>query len=144
MTHVPYKGGGPLNIALASGEVQTTVGTIASLVPNLNAKRIRALGVTSDKRAAQFPDVPAIAETVPGFEFTAWVGCFVPKGTPRPIVDRLNAELRKALADPGVASRLSAQTLDPMPMTPEEFAARLKSDYVKYEKLVKLSGAKIE
>ena len=144
MTRVPYKGGGPLNIALASGEVQTTVGTIASLVPNLNAKRIRALGVTSDKRTAQFPDVPAIAEAVPGFEFTAWVGCFVPKGTPRPIVDKLNADLRKALADPGVASRLSAQTLDPLPMTPEEFAARLKSDYVKYEKLVKISGAKIE
>jgi len=144
MTHVPYKGGGPLNIALASGEVQATVGTIASLVPNLNAKRIRALGVTSDKRTTQFPDVPAIAEAIPGYEFTAWVGCFVPKGTPRPIVDRLNAELRKALADPGVASKLSAQTLDPMPMTPEEFAARLKSDYVKYEKLVKISGAKIE
>jgi tripartite-type tricarboxylate transporter receptor subunit TctC len=144
MTHVPYKGGGPLNIALASGEVQTTVGTIASLVPNLNAKRIRALGVTSDKRTTQFPDVPAIAEAVPGFEFTAWVGCFVPKGTPRPIVDRLNAELRKALADPGVASKLSQQTLDPLPMTPEQFAARLKSDYVKYEKLVKLSGAKID
>jgi tripartite-type tricarboxylate transporter receptor subunit TctC len=144
MTHVPYKGGGPLNIALASGEIQTTVGTIASLVPNLNAKRIRALGVTSDKRVPQFPDVPAIAEAVPGYEFTAWVGCFVPKGTPRPIVDKLNADLRKTLADPGVASKLSAQTLDPMPMTPEEFAARLKSDYVKYEKLVKLSGAKIE
>jgi tripartite-type tricarboxylate transporter receptor subunit TctC len=144
LTHVPYKGGGPLNIALASGEVQTTVGTIASLVPNLNAKRIRALGVTSDKRVPQYPDVPAIAEAVPGFEFTAWVGCFVPKGTPRPIVDKLNADLRKTLADPGVASKLSAQTLDPMPMTPEEFAARLKSDYVKYEKLVKLSGAKID
>ncbi|MGH8662608.1 MAG: Bug family tripartite tricarboxylate transporter substrate binding protein [Burkholderiales bacterium] len=144
MTHVPYKGGGPLNIAIASGEVQVTVGTIASLVPNLNAKRVRALGVTSEKRTAQFPDVPAIAEAVPGFEFTAWVGCFVPKGTPRPIVDKLNEELRKALADPGVASKLSAQTLDPLPMTPEEFAARLKSDYVKYEKVVKISGAKIE
>ena len=144
MTHVPYKGGGPLNIALASGEVQTTVGTIASLVPNLNAKRIRALGVTSEKRTTQFPDVPAIAEAVPGYEFTAWVGCFVPKGTPKPIVDKLNEELKKALADPGVASKLSAQTLDPLPMTPEQFAARLKSDYVKYEKLVKLSGAKID
>jgi len=81
---------------------------------------------------------------VPGFEFTAWVGCFVPKGTPRPIVDKLNADLRKALADPGVASKLSAQTLDPMPMTTEQFAARLKSDYAKYEKVVRISGAKIE
>lgn len=144
MTHVPYKGGGPLNIAMASGEVQATVGTIASLVPNLNAKRLRALGVTSESRTTQFPDVPAIAEGIPGYEFTAWVGAFVPKGTPRPIVDKLNEELRKALADPGVASKLSAQTLDPLPMTPEQFAARLKSDYVKYEKLVKISGARID
>lgn len=144
MTHIPYKGGGPLNIAIASGEVQATVGTIASLVPNLQAKRLRALGVTSEKRAAQFPDVPAIAEAVPGYEFTAWVGCFVPKGTPKPIVDKLNEELRKALADPGVASKLSAQTLDPLPMTPEQFAQRLKQDYVKYEKVVRLSGATID
>ncbi|MGH8701217.1 MAG: Bug family tripartite tricarboxylate transporter substrate binding protein [Burkholderiales bacterium] len=144
MTHVPYKGGGPLNIAIASGEVQATVGTIASLVPNLQAKRLRALGVTSEKRTSQYPDVPAIAEAVPGYEFTAWVGCFVPKGTPKPIVDKLNEELRKALADPGVASRLSAQTLDPMPMTPGEFATRLKSDYDKYEKVVRISGAKID
>ncbi len=144
MTHVPYKGGGPLNIALASGEVQTTIGTIASLVPNLQAKRLRALGVTSDKRTTQFPDVPAIAEAVPGFEFTAWVGSFVPKGTPKPIVDKLNGDLRKALADPGVSSKLSAQTLDPMPMTPEQFAARLKSDYDKYEKVVRISGAKLD
>jgi tripartite-type tricarboxylate transporter receptor subunit TctC len=144
MTHVPYKGGGPLNIALASGEVQTTIGTIASLVPNLNAKRIRPLGVTSEKRTTQYPDVPAIAEAIPGFEFTAWVGCFVPKGTPRPIVEKLNEELRKVLADRGVAAKLSAQTLDPMPMTTEQFAARLKSDYAKYEKVVRISGAKLE
>lgn len=144
MTHVPYKGGGPLNIAMASGEVQATIGTIASLVPNLNANRLRPLGVTSEKRTTQFPDVPAIAEAVPGYEFTAWVGAFVPAKTPKTIVDRLNAELRKALADPGVASKLSAQTLDPLPMSPEEFAQRLKSDYDKYEKVVRISGAKLE
>ena len=144
MVHVPYKGGGPLNIAIASGEVQATTGTIASLVPNLKANRIRPLGVTSEKRTMQFPDVPAIAEAVPGYEFTAWVGAFVPAKTPKTIVDRLNAELRKALADPGVASKLSAQTLDPLPMTPEEFAQRLKSDYEKYEKVVRISGAKLE
>ena len=144
MTHVPYKGGGPVNIAIASGEVQAVIGTIASLVPNLKAKRVRPLGVTSDKATSQFPDVPPIANAVPGYEFTAWVGAFVPKGTPKPIVDKLNEELRKALADPGVASKLTAQTLDPMPMTPEEFAARLKSDYNKYEKVVRESGAKID
>jgi tripartite-type tricarboxylate transporter receptor subunit TctC len=144
MTHVPYKGGGPLNISMASGEVQATIGTIASLVPNLNAKRLRPLGVTSEKRTTQFPDVPAIAEAVPGYEFTAWIAAFVPAKTPKTIVDSLNAELRKALADPGVASKLSAQTLDPLPMTPEQFAQRLRSDYDKYEKVVKISGARID
>jgi tripartite-type tricarboxylate transporter receptor subunit TctC len=144
MTHVPYKGGGPVNIAIASGEVQAVIGTIASLVPNLNAKRVRALGVTSDKRTTQFPDVPAIAEAVPGYEFTAWIACFAPKGTPRAIIDKLNADLARTLADPDVASKLSAQTLDPMPMTPQQFAARLKSDYDKYEKVVRISGATID
>ena len=144
MTHVPYKGGGPVNIAIASGEVQAVIGTIASLVPNLKANRVRPLGVTSDKRTTQFPDVPAIAEAVPGYEFTAWIACFVPKGTPRAIVDKLNADLKKALDQPDVAKALSAQTLDPMHTTPEQFAARLKSDYEKYGKVVKISGAKID
>jgi len=144
MTHVPYKGGGPVNIAIASGEVQAVIGTIASLVPNLKANRVRPLGVTSDKRTTQFPDVPAIAEAVPGYEFTAWIACFVPKGTSRAIVDKLNADLKKALDQPDVAKALSAQTLDPMHTTPEQFAARLKSDYEKYAKVVKISGAKID
>ena len=144
LVHVPYKGGGPVNIALASGEVQAVTATIASVGANLRANRVRPLGVTSEKRVPLFPDVPAIAEAVPGYEFTAWVGCFAPKGTPRAIVDLLNAELRKALSDPGVASKLTSQTLDPMPMSPEEFARRLKSDYDKYEHVVRISGAKID
>jgi tripartite-type tricarboxylate transporter receptor subunit TctC len=144
MTHVPYKGGGPVNIAIASGEVQAVIGTIASLVPNLNAKRVRPLGVTSEKRTTQFPDVPAIAEAIPGYEFTAWVACFAPKGTPRAVIDKLNADLAKVLADRDVAAKLSAQTLDPMHMTPEQFAQRLKSDYDKYEKVVRISGATID
>ena len=144
MTHIPYKGGGPLNIALASGEVQTTIGTIASLVPNLQAKRIRALGVTSDKRTKQFPDVPAIAEAIPGFEFTAWVGAFVPKGTPRPIVDKLNSDLRKVLADRDVASKLEAQTLDPMPMTPEQFGAFIQAELSRYVALARERNIRLD
>ncbi len=144
MVHVPYRGGGPAGNALVAGETQAMIATIGSVFPHLKAKRFRPLGVTSDKRTTQLPDVPAIAETVPGYEFTAWVGCFAPAGTPKPIVERLNAELKKALADPGVASKLSAQTLDPMHMTPEQFAERLKSDYDKYATVVKLSGARID
>jgi len=141
MIHVPYKGGGPAATALVSGETQAQLATIGSMFTHIKAGRVRPVGVTSEKRTTQFPDVPAIAETLPGYEFTAWVGAFVPAGTPGPVVDRLNSELRKTLADPGVASKLSAQTLDPMPMSPAEFAARLKSDYDKYEKVIRISGA---
>ena len=144
LIHVPYKGGGPVNIAIASGEIQAVIATIASVIPNLRAERVRPIAVTSDKRTTQFPDVPALAEAVPGYEFTAWIGCFAPKGTPRPVVDRLSGELKKVLVHPDVAKNLSSQTLDPMYMTPEQFAERLKSDYVKYEKVVRISGAKME
>lgn len=144
MIHVPYKGGGPSSTALISGESQVTIATIGSLFTHLKANRVRPLGVTSDKRTTQFPNVPAIAEFVPGYDFTAWVGCFVPKGTPTPIVDALNAALKKALDDRGVAEKLSSQTLDPMYMTPEQFAQRLKSDYDKYGKLIKAVGVKVE
>ena len=144
MIHVPYKGGGPATIALASGETQAMTATIGSLIPHIDSKRVRAVGVTSAKRVKQYPDVPAIAESVPGYEFVAWIGAFVSAGTPRPLVDRLNAEIRKALEHPNTAKILSAQTLDPMPMSPEEFAKLLKADYDKYQRVIKLSGAKLD
>lgn len=141
MVHVPFKGGGPAVVALASGEVQAMTATVGSVVPHLPSKRVRALGVTSAARLKPFPDVPAIGETVKDYEFVAWIGAFVASGTPKPIVDRLNAEIKKALEHPEVIKILSGQTLDPMYMTPEQYATRLKADYDKYEKLVKLTGA---
>ena len=144
MIHVPFKGGGPATIALASGEIQAMTATIGSLIPYIESKRVRPVGVTSAKRVSQYPNVPAISESVPGYEFVAWIGAFVAAGTPRPIVDRLNAEFRKALAHPDTARILGAQTLDPMPMTPEQFDRLLKTDYDKYEKVIKLSGAQLD
>ena len=144
MVHVPYKGGGPAGTALVAGETQAMLATIGSLYGHIKNGRVKPLGVSSEKRAAQFPDVPAIGEFVPGYEFTAWVGSFAPKGVPRPIIDKLNAELKRALSDPGVASKLTAQTLDPFHLTPEQFAKRMKSDYDKYEKVVKISGATVD
>ena len=144
MIHVPYKGGGPAGTALIAGETQAMLATIGSLFPHIKSGRVRPIGVATDKRVTQFPDVPAIAEFVPGYEFTAWVGCFVPAGTPKAVVDALNAVLGRALADPDVAAKLTVQTLDPMHITPEQFAARLKSDYDKYEKVVKISGARVD
>ena len=144
MVHVPFKGGGPATIALASGEIQAMTATIGSLIPHIESKRVRPVGVTSAKRVSQFPNVPAISEGIPGYEFVAWIGAFVAAGTPRPIVDRLNAEFRKALEHPDTARILGAQTLDPLPMSPEEFGALLKKDYDKYERVIKLAGAKLD
>jgi len=144
MLEVPYKGGGPAIIALTAGETQVFFVGIGSLTAALPAKRVRPLGVASDKRLKQFPDVPTIAETVPGYELTAWIGSFVPAATPRPIVERLNTEFRKALEHPYATKILGAQALDPMPMTPDEFAQRLKTDYDKYERIIKSTGARAE
>ena len=140
MLHVSYKGGGPLAVAMVSGEVQVTCSTIGSMYPYLKSKRVRPLGVTSRERSPAFPEIPAISETIKDYEFTAWVGSFVPKGTPRPIVDTLNRELKRVLEDPGVKKLLMNRTLDPMYMTPEQFAERLKSDYARYGKLMKQIG----
>jgi len=144
MVHVPFKGGGPATIALASGEIQAMTATIGSLIPHIESKRVRPLGVTSAKRVSQYPNVPAISEGVSGYEFVAWIGAFVPAGTPRPIVDKLNAEFRKALEHPDTARILGAQTLDPLPMSPEQFGKLLKADYDKYERVIKISGAKLD
>jgi tripartite-type tricarboxylate transporter receptor subunit TctC len=145
MTHVPYKGGGPAVISIVSGETQAMLATIGSVLTQVKAGKLRPLAVSSDDRVKQFPDVPTLAESgVPGYEFTAWIGAFAPARTQPAIVNKLNAELRKVLADSGVAQKLSAQTLDPMPMSPEQFAKRLKSDYDKYARLMKETGATMD
>jgi tripartite-type tricarboxylate transporter receptor subunit TctC len=144
MVHVPYKGGGPAAVAISSGEVQAMTATVGSVIPHINSKRLRPVAVTSDERVPQFPQVPTIGETVKGYEFTAWIGALAPANTPKPIVDRLNAEIQKVLKDKSVAEKLSTQTLDPMFMSAEQFAVRLKSDYDKYAKVIKDSGAKLD
>jgi tripartite-type tricarboxylate transporter receptor subunit TctC len=144
MNHVPFKGGAPAVVALIGGEIHAILTPVAEVYPYLKSGRVRPIAVSSDKRTTQFPDIPTIGETVKDFEFTSWFGAFVPTGTPRPIIDRLNAEIKKALADPDVASKLSAQTLDTMYMTPEDFAKHLKTDYDRLRQVVKVSGARIE
>jgi tripartite-type tricarboxylate transporter receptor subunit TctC len=144
MIHVPYKGGGPAAIATAGGEIQMLLTPISEVLPHVQSRRVRPIAVSSDKRVAQFPDLPTIGETVKGYEFSSWMGSFAPAGTPKPIVEKLNAELKKAVADPAVASNLNSQSLDPMYQTLEEFAAMLKAEHEKYEHVVKLSGARLD
>ena len=145
MIHVPYKGGGPAAISIAAGETQAQMGTIGAVMQQISAKRVRPLAVTSDYRVEAFPEIPTLAQAgVPGYEFTAWIGALAPAATPKAIVDKLNGDIQKILRMPDVAEKLKSQTLDPMLMNPEQFARRLKSDYDKYEKIIKLTGAKID
>jgi tripartite-type tricarboxylate transporter receptor subunit TctC len=144
MVHVPYKGGGPAAVAAASGEIQMLLTPASEVVAHIQSRRVRPIAVSSSTRISQFPDLPTIGETVPGYEFTSWMGTFAPAATPKAIVDKINLELKKAVADPEVASNLTAQTLDPMYMTPEEFAKEMKVQYDKYGHVVKLSGARLD
>ncbi|HKA45339.1 MAG TPA: tripartite tricarboxylate transporter substrate binding protein [Burkholderiales bacterium] len=144
MVHIPYKGGGPAAVAEAAGEIQVLLTPISEVLSHVKSERVRPIAVSSAERVTQFPQLPTIAETVKGYEFISWMGTFVPAGTPKPIVDKLNAELKRAVADPGVVANLSSQSLDPMYMTSEEFAKLLKSEYDKYEHVVKISGARID
>lgn len=141
MVHVPYKGGGPAATAVVSGESQLLVGTPAAVLTQLQAQRLRVLAVTSDTRLKQFPDVPTIAESgVPGYEYRGWVAVFAPAGMPTSIVDRLNSEIKKALERPD--NKLDA--FEPWYMTPEQAQTRVRMDYEKHGKLVKLIGAKFD
>src|SRR5262245_25028946 len=144
MTHVPFKGGGPAVIALVSGETQAQDAAIGELIAHIKSNRLRALGVSSLERVAQLPDVPRIADTVPGYESWTWVSAFAPAGTPRAIIDRLNAELGKAMSDSDVAAKLSAQTLEPSHRSPEELNQRLKSDYEMIGKLFRQFNVKLD
>lgn len=143
MTHIPYKGGGPATTAIVSGETQFLVGSPAAVVTQLEAKRLRLLAVSSDTRLAQFPQTPTVAEAgVPGYEFRGWVGVFAPAGTPRAIVDWVNVEIKNAQNSPDMKPRL--EPFEPWYTTPEQTAARIKSDYEKYGYLIKLTGTRLE
>jgi tripartite-type tricarboxylate transporter receptor subunit TctC len=141
---VPFKGGGPAVVGLISGETQAMLAGIGDILEHIKSNRVRPLGVASTARQALLPNVPPIADTVPGFEASTWVSIFAPAGTPKAIIDRLNAELGTAMRDPGIASKLSGLTYDPVHKTPEELAQRLKADYEKIGKLFREFGVKLD
>jgi tripartite-type tricarboxylate transporter receptor subunit TctC len=144
VVHVPYKGGGPQVTALLAGEAQASLATIASVINQLRAGRLKALGVTSAKPSRSLPGVPPIGDSVKGYEMSPWIAVFAPAGTPKPIVDRLNGEINKVLAQRDVQDKLVSQALDPWPSTPDEMNRQIGIDYEKYGKLIQLTGAKIE
>lgn len=145
IVHVPYKGGAPQVTALVSGETQASLATVSTVLSHVQSGRLRALGVSSAKRSGVMPEVPTIADSgVPGYEMSPWIGVFVSSATPRDILVRLNLEINKALKSPEVSQLLASQALDALGGTPEEFDARIRADYEKYAKLIKLTGAKVD
>jgi len=145
IVHVPYKGTGPAVTALLSGEVDLYFATVPAALPLVEAKKLRALGVTSARRSALMRDVPAIAEAgLKGYETSTWHGILVPAGTSPEIVVKLNAEIARVLAQPAVKERLVGQGLDPVGGTPEQFGAYLKTEISKWAVVVKASGARAE
>ncbi|MBY0269461.1 MAG: tripartite tricarboxylate transporter substrate binding protein [Burkholderiales bacterium] len=145
IVHVPYKGGAPQVTALLAGETQASFATVGTVINQIRAGKLRPLGLGSSKPSKALPGVPTLAESgVPGYDMSPWIGVFAPAGTPRPVIDKLNAEINKALALPDVVKNLENQALDPSPSTVDQFNNTLKADYEKYGKLIKMTGAKVE
>ncbi len=144
MTHVPYKGGAPMMIDLVGGQVNVMFVSAPQAIPQVKAGRIRALAIGSARRIPQLPDTPTVAETLPGFAAQSWVGMLAPAGTPREIVARLNAEARKALADPGVRGKLDAQGFDVVGSTREEFLAFARAESEKWAKVIRDYNIRVE
>ena len=144
MVHVPYKGAGPGLADLIAGQIQLGYYTAVAAVPHLKAGRLRAYGVTTAKRVSALPDVPAIGEVVPGYAAEHWYGMWAPRGTPRAIVDRLNAAIGKALQAPEIRDRIAHDGFQPAHGTPEAFAQRIAADSARWKGVVKRGNISLQ
>ena len=144
LVHIPYKGAGLALNDVVGGQVPIYAGTVLGGLPFVKAGRLRALGVTTRKRLASLPEVPAIGESVPGYESTTWQGVVMPKGTPAAIIDRLNAEIGKILRQPEVSDKLTAEGAEVVGGSPAEFGAFIKAEMAKYSKLIKERGIRAD
>ena len=144
MTHVPYRGSNPALTDIMGGQVQVLFDNMPSSIELIKDGKIRALGVTTEKRASYFPDLPTVAETVPGYEASAWFGMGVKAGTPPDIIAYLNKQIEEALADPRIKQRIADLGGAPMGGTPEDFGKIIASETAKWKKVVEYSGASVE
>jgi tripartite-type tricarboxylate transporter receptor subunit TctC len=144
LQHVPYKGTAPAAQALVSGEVQVGFNNIQTLLGFVQDHKLKVLGVAEPKRVPEFPDWPAVAETVPGFEMAPWVGIVAPAGTPQAIIDKLSDAMVAVMAQPAVAKQFTDQQFTVMTLAKEKFGALIKADTDKWEKVVKDAGIKME
>ena len=143
--HVPYKGQAPATTDLLSGQISLMFNNPITSLAHVKAGRLRALAVTTAKRSSSLPEVPTIAESgLPGFDVGFWLGALAPTGTPRPIIDRLNAEMVKAVQMPEVLERLAALGVEPIGSTPESFARTIDSEVTRWAKVIKDAGVKAD
>jgi len=143
MTHVPYKGSAPMLTDLLGGQVQVTFDNLPSSIGHIKAGKLRALAVTTAQRSDELPDVPTVAETVPGYEASAFFGFGVPTGTPKEIVEILNKEINLALKDPGMIAKLKELGGTPIPGTPEDFGKLVADETAKWEKVVRAADLSV-
>ena len=145
MLHVPYRGSAPAVTDLLGGQVQSMFDNTPSALPHVQGGRLRAIAITSAKRSPLLPDVPTVAESgFPGFDVQSWFGLAAPAGTPRPVIDRLNAELNKVLAAPELRQRFQDLAASPEPGTPEQMRSFAAAETQRWREVVKTSGAKAE
>jgi tripartite-type tricarboxylate transporter receptor subunit TctC len=144
MKHIPYKGAGPAIIDLIPGQVDVLFDNMPSIIGHIRSGTLRALAVTTTQRSPALPDTPTVAETVPGYEASAWFGMSAPKGTPPAVIARLNREINAALADAGMRAKLADLGGMPIGGTPEQFWAIHRAETEKWAKIVQFSGAKVE
>jgi tripartite-type tricarboxylate transporter receptor subunit TctC len=144
VVHVPYRGGAPFITDLLAGRVQAGIDAMPNSLPHIRSGNVRALAVLPAKRAAALPDVPTVAETLPGYEVSTWSGIVAPRGTPAEVVERLNREINAALADPGVKARIAEIGGTPLVYTPQEFETVIRADTDKWAKVIKAANIKPE
>lgn len=143
MVHVPYKGGAPAMAALLSNETQVLFASPSTAIPQVKSGRVKGLAVTTLKRSVMLPDLPTIAESgFAGYETDNWYAVVAPAGTPRPVVDRLNAELKRALLMPEIKQALLKQGLEAAPGTPEALGKYMRAEYEKWGKVIREAGIK--
>jgi tripartite-type tricarboxylate transporter receptor subunit TctC len=142
--HIPYNGGNPAQLALLSGQVDFNFDNLATAAPNIKSGKLKALAVTTAQRSSALPDIAAMSETLKGFEIDTWWGLVAPAGTPREVVDRLNKAFTAALQAPETKTRFAMLMAEPVATTPEQFEAFMKKELIRYESVVKASGAKVD
>jgi tripartite-type tricarboxylate transporter receptor subunit TctC len=139
-THVPYKGGGPATVDLVAGRIQAIFGSIPQWQPHLATGKVRAIGIGHPTRVRSMPEVPAVAETLPGFNNTSWYGLLAPAGTPAAIVNKVNAEMKRAVANADFTRQLETMGLEPASSTPKEMGELMRTELARWTKVIKDAG----